>query len=116
FPPVLSPANLWAATAAGRLAWRASESGPVFVAGGAAADGSPAGTRLCLALGRQGREYVLTVTGEGGPAGAAALRQRDGWFRRCGLGRLWAAVERAAAARPAGPGLRAKPGRPLRIR
>jgi hypothetical protein len=101
FPPDLSPASLRAATIAGRLIWKASDKGPVFVAGGATARGYFTGEGLWLALGRKGREYVLTGTSGGGPAGASVLRQRDGWLRRCELGRLWAAVERSAATRPA---------------
>ena len=90
-------AALRADTAAGRLVWKASDKGPVFVAGGTILGGPLADRGLWLALARQGREYVLTVTSGRRPAAGPVVRQRDGWLWRCPLGRLWAAVERSAA-------------------
>jgi hypothetical protein len=101
FAPDLSPATLRAETAAGRLVWKASDKGPVFVASGTILGGHLSRRQLWLALARQGREYMLTVTPGRRPAVAPVVRQRDGWLWRCELGRLWAAVERSLAARPA---------------
>jgi hypothetical protein len=93
-PRVLSTTALLAATEAGQLVWARSDKGPIVKAGGSVPEGLHAGREIWLTLTRVGKEYQLALTSGVQPYGQPQ-RQRDGWFRRCELGRLWAAVERS---------------------
>jgi hypothetical protein len=95
-PSDLSPASLLEKTRAGHLVWKASEKGPVLLCGGRTIGGSQAGHDIWVALGRQGRKYTLTLTTGVEPIGEP-VTQSDGWLRRCELGRLWRAIERASS-------------------
>jgi hypothetical protein len=79
------------------MVWARSAKGPVLLAGGQALTGLHAGRDIWLALSRQGRDYMLTLTSGPAPYGDP-LRQRDGWLHKCELGHLWIAAERTVEA------------------
>jgi len=89
-PNTLSPAALLEATRAGRLVWARSAKGPVLKAGGRAPEGLHSGREIWITIGHSGRDYVLTLTSELRPYGEP-LRQKNGWFSRCELAKLWEA-------------------------
>ena len=95
-PRNLSVASLLAATEAGQLVWARSHKGPLFKAGGRVPEGLHAGREIWITVVRMGREYQLALTTGLRPYGDP-MRQRDGWFHRCALGKLWAAAERSVA-------------------
>lgn len=90
-PNILSPATLLEATLAGRLVWARSEKGPVLEAAGRVPQGLHSGREIWINLGHTGRDYVLTLTSELRPYGDP-LQQKNGWFSRCELAKLWEAA------------------------
>src|SRR5262245_38759663 len=93
-PKVLSPASLLEATRAGQLIWASSGKGPVLKAGGRVPEGLHSGREIWITLSRMGHEYMLALTSEMRPYGEA-LRQKNGWFSRCELAKLWEAARRS---------------------
>jgi len=94
-PDNLSPASLLEATLGGRLVWAQSEKGPVLEAGGRVREGLHSGRELWITLGHMGGAYTLALTSEMRPYGEP-LRQRNGWFSRCELAKLWEAARRSS--------------------
>lgn len=93
-PNNLSAASLLEATLAGRLIWARSDKGPVLKAGGRVREGLHSGREIWIAFSHAGGEYVLELTSQMRPYGEP-IRQRNGWFSRCELARLWEAAQRS---------------------
>jgi hypothetical protein len=53
-----------------------------------------AGREIWITLGRSGGEYTLALTSEMSPY-SEPVRQKNGWFSRCELAKLWDAARRS---------------------